>query len=72
MRVKPLPLSVFYTTLVLTIKLEKYMMARLGLLPSPELRLPLVPLDATREHVLDGVLERSGLLHAAAQPAGRA
>jgi len=42
----------------------KYMMARLGLLESPELRLPLVPLDAARGKVLDDVLSRAGLLQA--------
>jgi 4-hydroxy-tetrahydrodipicolinate synthase len=42
----------------------KYMMSRLGLLPSPELRLPLVPLDEPRRKVLDEVLDRAGLLRA--------
>jgi 4-hydroxy-tetrahydrodipicolinate synthase len=40
----------------------KYMMTRLGLLDSPELRLPLVPLDQPRMAILDAVLGRSGLL----------
>jgi 4-hydroxy-tetrahydrodipicolinate synthase len=40
----------------------KYMMARIGLLDSPELRLPLVPLDKQRMEILDGVLSRAGLL----------
>jgi len=40
----------------------KYMMTRLGLLDSPELRLPLVPLDEQRSKALDGVLSRAGLL----------
>jgi len=40
----------------------KYMMARLGLLETPELRLPLIPLDEERGKVLDGVLRRAGLL----------
>jgi 4-hydroxy-tetrahydrodipicolinate synthase len=40
----------------------KYMMWRIGLLDSAELRLPLVPIDKEREGVLDGVLRRSGLL----------
>lgn len=40
----------------------KYMMARLGLIPTPELRLPLVPLDAERGQKLDAVLRRAGLL----------
>jgi 4-hydroxy-tetrahydrodipicolinate synthase len=40
----------------------KYMMKRLGLLDSSELRLPLVPLDTQYARVLDGVLARAGLL----------
>ena len=40
----------------------KYMMARLGLIPTPEMRLPLVPLDAERGQKLDAVLRRAGLL----------
>jgi hypothetical protein len=36
-------------------------MTRLGLLESPEVRLPLVPLDAERGMILDGALRRSGL-----------
>ena len=40
----------------------KYMMSRIGLLDSAELRLPLVPLDAERGKVLDDVLGRAGLL----------
>ena len=40
----------------------KYMMTRLGLLESPEVRLPLVPLDAERGKILDGALQRAGLL----------
>ncbi len=40
----------------------KYMMSRLGLIESDELRLPLVSLDAERGRTLDGVLARSGLL----------
>ncbi len=40
----------------------KHMMARLGLLESPELRLPLVPLERSKEEILDGVLRKSGLL----------
>jgi 4-hydroxy-tetrahydrodipicolinate synthase len=40
----------------------KYMMARLGLIPNPELRLPLVPVDAERGQKLDAVLRRAGLL----------
>ena len=42
----------------------KYMMHRLGLLESAELRLPLVPLDAERGKILDAVLARAGLLEA--------
>jgi 4-hydroxy-tetrahydrodipicolinate synthase len=42
----------------------KYMMSRLGLLNTPELRLPLVPLDEPRRKVLDDVLHRAGLLQA--------
>ena len=44
----------------------KYMMWRMGLLATPELRLPLVPLDGQRSKILDGVLMRSGLLQTAA------
>ncbi len=40
----------------------KYMMSRLGLLDSAEVRLPLVPLDAGRSKILDDVLARAGLL----------
>ena len=40
----------------------KYMMARLGLIPTSELRLPLIPLDAERGQKLDAVLRRAGLL----------
>ena len=40
----------------------KYMMSHLGLLDSPEVRLPLVPLDAGRSKILDDVLARAGLL----------
>jgi len=43
----------------------KYMMNRLGLLDSSELRLPLVPIDAQQAPVLDSVLARAGLLQAA-------
>lgn len=42
----------------------KYMMWRLGLLPSPELRLPLVPLDEARRKKVDEVLRRARLLEA--------
>jgi 4-hydroxy-tetrahydrodipicolinate synthase len=40
----------------------KYMMARIGLLASPEVRLPLVPLDSGREKILDHALRSGGLL----------
>ncbi len=40
----------------------KYMMKRLGLLPSNEHRLPMVPATAELERRLDGVLRRVGLL----------
>jgi 4-hydroxy-tetrahydrodipicolinate synthase len=43
----------------------KYMMSRLGLLDSPELRLPLVSMDGEQAKILDKVLVRSGLLPAA-------
>lgn len=45
----------------------KYMMWRMGLLPSAELRLPLVPLDAERQRTLDEALRRARLV--AEQPA---
>ena len=40
----------------------KYMMARIGLLASPEVRLPLIALNSGREKVLDDVLRQGGLL----------
>lgn len=40
----------------------KYMMMRMGLLDSPELRLPLAPLDPKHAGALDQVLIRAGLL----------
>lgn len=40
----------------------KYMMARMGLLESPEVRLPLIPLDGDRGQILDDVLRRAKLL----------
>ena len=40
----------------------KYMMARMGLLDSSEVRLPLVPLDGERGKILNEVLYRAGLL----------
>lgn len=39
----------------------KYMMGRLGLLDSSELRLPLVPMNGERARALDSVLIRAGL-----------
>jgi 4-hydroxy-tetrahydrodipicolinate synthase len=42
----------------------KYMMSRLGLLDTPELRLPLVSLDEANAKILDPVLIRAGLLEA--------
>jgi 4-hydroxy-tetrahydrodipicolinate synthase len=47
----------------------KYMMSRLGLLDSPELRLPLVPLDGEQAKILDPILVRAGLLQAVASRA---
>ena len=47
----------------------KTMMARLGMLDSPELRLPLVPLDGESARVLEQVLIRAGLLQPAASRA---
>jgi 4-hydroxy-tetrahydrodipicolinate synthase len=43
----------------------KYMMWRVGLVAAPEVRLPLVPMDAERGRKLDEVLRRSGLLQTA-------
>ena len=40
----------------------KYMMARLGMLATPEVRLPLVALNSGREKILDDVLRKAGLL----------
>ncbi len=40
----------------------KYMMARLGLLASAEVRLPLVAVNSGRERILDDVLRQGGLL----------
>jgi 4-hydroxy-tetrahydrodipicolinate synthase len=42
----------------------KYMMSRLGLLDSPELRLPLVSLEGEHAKILDPILIRAGLLRA--------
>jgi 4-hydroxy-tetrahydrodipicolinate synthase len=51
--------SVFYDTNPIPIK---YMMKRLGLMPSNEHRLPMMPATPELEQRLDGVLERAGLL----------
>ena len=40
----------------------KYMMSRLGMLDSPELRLPLIDLEAELQKAIDPVLLRAGLL----------
>src|SRR6267143_868316 len=40
----------------------KYMMARMGLLDTPEVRLPLVAIDRERAKILDEVLTRGGLV----------
>jgi 4-hydroxy-tetrahydrodipicolinate synthase len=45
----------------------KYMMSRLGLLDSPELRLPLVPLEGEHAKILDPILVRAGLLQVASR-----
>ena len=47
----------------------KYMMSRLGLLDSPELRLPLVSLEGEQSRILDPILVRAGLLQAVASRA---
>ncbi|WP_069353308.1 4-hydroxy-tetrahydrodipicolinate synthase [Burkholderia cenocepacia] len=54
-----LNLSVFFDTNPIPIK---YMMKRLGLLPTNEHRLPMVPATPDLEKRLDHVLERAGLL----------
>ncbi len=51
--------SIFFDTNPVPLK---YMMSRLGLLDSPELRLPLISLDAELQKVIDAVLLRAGLL----------
>ncbi len=55
--------AVFFDTNPIPIK---YMMKRLGLIPENEHRLPMSPATPVLEHRLDGVLERAGLLTAAA------
>ena len=49
----------------------KHMMWRRGLLPAPDVRLPLVPLDAERAQRVDEVLRRAGLRREAAAAGGR-
>jgi len=51
--------AVFYDTNPIPIK---YMMKKLGIMPTNEHRLPMVPATAEIEQRLDGVLERAGLL----------
>lgn len=51
--------SVFYDTNPIPMK---YMMKKLGLMPTNEHRLPMVPATPELERRLDGVLERAGLL----------
>jgi 4-hydroxy-tetrahydrodipicolinate synthase len=53
--------AIFYDTNPVPLK---YMMSRLGLLPSAELRLPLVPLGDEQRARCDEVLRRAGLLTA--------
>jgi len=55
--------AVFFDTNPIPIK---YMMKRLGLIPENEHRLPMVPATPELEQRLDAVLERAGLLTAAA------
>lgn len=55
--------AVFFDTNPIPIK---YMMKRLGLIPDNEHRLPMVPATPELEQRLDAVLERAGLLTAAA------
>lgn len=51
--------AIFYDTNPIPMK---YMMKRLGLMPSNEHRLPMVPASAELQRKLDGVLQRAGLL----------
>ncbi len=51
--------AVFYDTNPIPIK---YMMKKLGIMPTNEHRLPMVPATPEIERRLDGVLERAGLL----------
>jgi 4-hydroxy-tetrahydrodipicolinate synthase len=55
--------AVFFDTNPIPIK---YMMKRLGIIPENEHRLPMTPAPPELERRLDGVLERAGLLTAAA------
>lgn len=55
--------AVFFDTNPIPIK---YMMKRLGIIPENEHRLPMTPATPELERRLDGVLERAGLLKAAA------
>jgi 4-hydroxy-tetrahydrodipicolinate synthase len=55
--------AVFFDTNPIPIK---YMMKRLGIIPENEHRLPMSPATPELERRLDGVLERAGLLEAAA------
>lgn len=55
--------AIFFDTNPIPIK---YMMKRLGLIPENEHRLPMSPATPELERRLDGVLERAGLLAAAA------
>lgn len=59
MRLFELNRSIFLDTNPIPLK---HMMAHAGLLDSPELRLPLVPIDAERGRILDDVAARAGLL----------
>jgi 4-hydroxy-tetrahydrodipicolinate synthase len=56
--------AVFYDTNPIPMK---YMMKRLGIIPSNEHRLPMVPASPDLERKLDAVLIRAGLLKAAAE-----
>ena len=55
--------AVFFDTNPIPIK---YMMKRLGIIPENEHRLPMMPATSELERRLDGVLDRAGLLTAAA------
>ncbi len=56
--------AVFYDTNPIPIK---YMMKKLGLMPTNEHRLPMLPATPELEKKLDGILERAGLLEIVAQ-----